>query len=110
MTRHPKQALLRAGSQTDPTIGWLLSTPAVSWVGCGLTTFFQVSGSSLQATWLTRPAAPEQQPDSPERPHLLPPWSRPCPRLSQGPSIPHEQPRAIGQVDIWRSHLKHPER
>lgn len=57
MTRHPKEALLRAGSQTEPTIGRLLSTPAVSQVGCGLTTFFQVSGSSLQATWLRRRAS-----------------------------------------------------
>lgn len=38
-------------------IGWLRSTPAVSWVGCGLTTFFEVSGGSLHATWLRRRAS-----------------------------------------------------
>lgn len=56
MTRHPKEAPRRAGSQTDPTIGCLLSIPVVSWVGGGLTTFFQVAGSSLLATWLKRRA------------------------------------------------------
>lgn len=56
-TRHPKCALRRAGSQMEHLIGWLRSTPAVSWVGCGLTTFFQVSGRSLQATWLRRRAS-----------------------------------------------------
>lgn len=70
-TRHPEHTLRRAGWQTEHLIGWLLSTPAVSRGGCGLTTFFQVSGSSLQATCSEAEPAPASLSDASAKPSLL---------------------------------------
>ena len=114
------QALLtdaapRAGSQTDRPIGWLLGTPAVSWGGCGLTTFLQVSGSSLQATWLRRRASTWAAAWVTVRlTHLLPQWGQSF-LVKSRPFFPFINTHAIvtgsiWQVDVCRSHLKHPKR
>ena len=116
MSRHPKEALSRAGSQTDGTTGWLLSTPAVSWVGCGLTTFFQVSGSSLQGH-LAQKASQHLSGSPPHRQtHQRSPTSCPsgasAPQLRQGPSflkLPIAT-KGIRRVDVWRGRLKRSER
>lgn len=92
MTRHPKLLLVLAPKgwpQTEHPIGALPHTSAVSWVGCGLTTFFEASGSFLQGTWLQ---ASRQLTVRLTRAPIPCPTGAKALWLSQGPSVPHKQP------------------